>query len=70
MVNHPFRLILRRVRDDVVLEIKVPAAGSAWYLKERVNLGPGSLVEILNDLPQKDLTKVPLIREAVGLAIT
>lgn len=70
MLNHPFKLILRRRRGVVQLEIKVPAAGSAWYVKERVNLGSGTLIEAINSLPGKDLTATPLIKAAVVLAST
>lgn len=65
MGNAPYKLRVRRVREDVVISLLAPAGRSGWVVRESVNQGALTLRLAIENLSGIDMTDRPRMRAAL-----
>lgn len=70
MATSPYKLRLRRVRDDVLVDLLVPVGRAGFTAVESVNMGPVSLKAAIAGLQTKDLNKAPRLKDLLFPPIT
>lgn len=70
MVKKPFRIRLRRVRDEVWVDYLVQLGRSGWTAVEHVNMGSVTLKEAAAKLKTDDLSSAPRMKAALSPIVT
>ncbi len=70
MKRTPYKLRVRRVRAEVLVDLLIPVGRSGYTAVESINLGVASLKDALASLDQADYAKAPRLKEVLFPTIT
>ncbi len=70
MADQPYKLRIRRVREDVLIDWMVPVGRGRYSVVESINQGPVTLRAAIEGLRAADLSAAPRMRAALVPEIT
>ncbi len=70
MAKTPYKLRVRKVRGDWLIDMMVPAGRGGFTVVETINRGPGTMRDAIAGLQEADLSAAPRLAAALVPIVT